>query len=241
LGAWTTEGTAPAPGADDAAGGIGDFQVAGQQVDASGASFSPAALEASLADGMEVEVEGPIVNGVLQALGVEARGGDYEMGAMVQSVAPDAGGLAGSITLDYFPGSLVVLVDSKTLLRDGTEVVDPLTLADIVPMNDFLEVKAYLGDSGNLVATEIRRDDRSDDLLQGPVENCDGVTLSILGLGYGLDDNVTSYKDENEDPVGSAAVFCALASVGTLVKIVDEYDPPVTSPDGAADEVELEN
>ena len=224
-----------------AAGGIGDFQVAGQQVDASGASFSPAALEASLADGMEVEVEGPIVNGVLQALGVEARGGDYEMGAMVQSVAPDAGGLAGSITLDYFPGSLVVLVDSKTLLRDGTEVVDPLTLADIVPMNDFLEVKAYLGDSGNLVATEIRRDDRSDDLLQGPVENCDGVTLSILGLGYGLDDNVTSYKDENEDPVGSAAVFCALASVGTLVKIVDEYDPPVTSPDGAADEVELEN
>jgi hypothetical protein len=123
-------------------------------------------------------------------------------------------------------------------------VVDPLTLADIVPMNDFLEVKAYLGDSGNLVATEIRRDDRGDDLLQGPVENCDGVTLTILGLEFGLDDNVTSYEDENEDPVGSAVEFCALANVGTLVKIVDEYDDeqqPVMFPDGIADEAELED
>jgi hypothetical protein len=226
-----------------AAGGIANFQVAGQKVDASGASFSPAALETSLADGMEVEVEGPIVNGVLQALEVEARGGDFEIGAMVQLVAADAGGLTGSITLDYYPpGSLVVLVDSQTLLRDDTEVVDPLTIADIVPMNDFLEVKAYLGDSGNLVATEIRRDDRGDDLLQGPVENCDGVTLTILGLEFGLDDNVTSYEDENEDPVGSAVEFCALANVGALVKIVDEYDDEqLISPDGIADEAELED
>ena len=227
-----------------AAGGIGNFQVAGQKVDASGASFSPAALEASLADGMEVEVAGPIVNGVLQALEVEARGGDFRIGAVVLSVAPDAGGLTGSITLDFVPGSVVVQVDSQTLLRDDTEVVDSLTLADLVPLNDFLEVEAYLGDGGQLVATEIRRAERDNDLLQGPVEDCDGVVLTILGLGFGLEDNVTSYQDENEDPVGSAAEFCALANVGTLVKAVDEYDDeqlPVRFPDGIADEAELED
>ena len=227
-----------------ATGGIGDFLVAGQKVDASGAGFSPAALEASLADGMEVEVEGPVVNGVLQALEVEARGGDFKISAMVQSVAPDAGGLTGSITLDFVPGSVVVRVDSQTLLRDDTEVVDPLTLADLVPMNDFLEVEAYLDDSGKLVATEVRRDDRQDDLLQGTIESCDGVTLTIFGLGFGLDDTVTSYEDENEDPVGSAVEFCALANVGALVKIADEYNDeqlPVIFPDGIADEAELED
>jgi len=226
------------------AGGIGDFQVAGQKVDATSASLSPVALETSLADGMEVEVEGPIVNGVLQALEVEARGGDFEIGAMVQSVAPDAGGLTGSITLDFVPGSVVVLVDSQTLLRDDTEVVDPLTLADLVATNDFLGIEAYLADSGKLVATKIRRDDRGDDLLQGPVDSCDGVTLTLLGLGFGLDDNVTSYEDESEDPVGSAAEFCALANVGALVKVVDKYDGeqfPVMFPDGVADEAELED
>jgi hypothetical protein len=227
-----------------ATGGIDDFRVAGQDVDASGASFSPAALETGLADGMEVEVEGPVVNGLLQALKVEARGGDFELGARVRSVVPDAGGLGGSITLDYSPGSVVVLVDSQTLLRDDTEVVDPLSLADIVPVNDFLEVEAYLDDSGKLVATEVRRDDREDDLLQGTVDSCDGVILTILGLGFGLDDNVTSYGDESENPVGSALEFCARATVGTLVRIVDEYDdeqfPPIF-PDGIADEAELED
>jgi hypothetical protein len=224
-----------------AAGGIGNFQVAGQKVDATGASFSPAALETSIADGMEVEVEGPIVNGVLQALEVEARGGDFRMGALVLSVASDAGGLTGSITLDFFPGSVDVLVDGQTLLRDDTEVVDFLTLADLVPLNDFLEIEAYLGDGGKLVATEIRRDDRDNDLLQGPVELCDGVTLTILGLGFGLDDNVTSYEDENEGPVGSAVEFCALADVGALARVVDAYDAPARFPDGIADEAELED
>jgi hypothetical protein len=175
---------------------------------------------------------------------VEARGGDFRISAVVLSVAPDAGGLTGSITLDFVPGSVVVQVDSQTLLRDDTEVVDSLTLADLVPLNDFLEVEAYLGDGGQLIATEIRRDQRDNDLLQGPAENCDGVVLTILGLGFGLEDNVTSYQDENEDPVGSALEFCALANVGTLVKAVDEYDDeqlPVRFPDGIADEAELED
>jgi hypothetical protein len=66
-------------------GGLADYVVAGVQVNANGASFSPADLNKSLDDGMQVEVEGPIVNGVLHAFRVEARGGDVRIGAMLES------------------------------------------------------------------------------------------------------------------------------------------------------------
>lgn len=223
-----------------AAGGIGDFQVAGQQVNAGAASFSPAGLAMSIADGMQVEVEGAIVNGVLQALKVESRGGDVEVGAILQQVAPDSGGSTGSLTLLLVPGSLDVLVDSRTILRDNTGAVDPLTLADLAP-NDYLEIEAYRDDaSGELIATEVRRDAPDDDQLQGPVDSCDGVTVSILGLGYVLDDNITSYTDENEGSIGTAAAFCTQQAAGGFrVKVVDKLSGG--GPDGTADEAELEN
>jgi hypothetical protein len=221
-----------------ATGGIGNFQVAGQPVDATAASFSPAGLATSLADGMEVEVGGPIVSSVLQALKVEARGGDVEIGATVESVAPDA----GSITLAFVPagGSLTVRVDSRTTLRDDTGFADPLLLTDLATGN-YLEIEAYRDDSGNLIATEIRRDETDDDLLQGPADSCAANMVTILGIGYGLIDGITRYDDEDEtgSSIGSAAEFCALVNVGTLVKVVDNLSGG--GPDGVADEAELED
>jgi hypothetical protein len=220
-----------------ATGGIGNFRVAGQQVDAIGASFSPVSLETSLADGMEVEVEGPIMSGVLQALKVEARGGEIEIGATVESVAP----VAGSITLAFAPAgsSLTARVDSRTTLRDDTGFADPLLLTDLAPGN-YLEIEAYRDDSGNLIATEIRRDATNDDLLQGPADSCAANMVTILSIGFGLVDNITSYDDEDETgAIGSAAEFCAQVNVGTLVKVVDSLSGG--GPDGVADEAELED
>ncbi len=219
--------------------GVDDFRVAGQRVDATGASFSPAGLAASLADGMQVEVEGPIVNGVLQASEVETRAGEIEIGAMIESVTPDVGGATGSITLGLVPGSLTVLVDSRTSMRDDTEVDNPLTLNDLVAM-DYLEVEAYLDDNADLVATEIRRDDADDDLLQGPVDSCGAGMVTILGLGFGLVDGTTSYEDENEGSINTALEFCTQqANGGYLVKIIDKLSGG--GPDGTADEAELED
>lgn len=60
--------------------GVGDFMVNGVRVDATNAKFEPAALSGTLANDMWVEVEGPIVDGVLQAREVEAEDGDEESG-----------------------------------------------------------------------------------------------------------------------------------------------------------------
>jgi len=54
---------------------IGNFRVAGQQVDASVAEFSPADLVGSLANGVGVEVDGAIQGGVLMARKVESDAG----------------------------------------------------------------------------------------------------------------------------------------------------------------------
>jgi hypothetical protein len=214
--------------------GIGSFKVAGQAVNATGAVFVPTSLETGLADGMEVEVEGPIEGGVLQAIKVEARGGEIRIDASVQSTNV----AAGSITLVLNPGNLTVMVDSQTALRDDTGVEDLLALNEI-NAGDFLEIEAYEDDaSGDLIATDIRRDDLDDDILQGPVDSCDGSQVTILGLGYTLADGTTIYRDQNEAPLLNAIDFCtAQAAGGFFVKVKDE----LADYDGVADEAELQD
>jgi hypothetical protein len=217
--------------------GIGGFRVAGQQVDASDASFDPASLQGSIGNGTEVEVEGPILGGVLMADEVEARGGDVELGDRVLSVNPDAGGVTGSLTLQYVPGNLTVTVDSRTTLRDDTGVNDPLTLSDI-HASEFLEIAAYRdGASGELIATEIRRIETGDDLLAGPVDSCTAGSLTILGLSFALVDGTTQYQDEEEQPLATSTTFCAAQAAGDFpVKVEDK----LPAPDGTADTAELE-
>jgi len=207
------------------------FTVAGQAVNASAAIFEPAGLV--LADGVEVEVEGPIVAGVLQAVKVEARGGNIKLEARVSAVNTPP----GTLTLQFVPGTLTVVVDSRTTLRDDTGVDDSLTLSEIVA-TDFLEVEAFRDDStGALIATEIRRDTLDDDSLQGPVDACVADTsVTVLDLTYTLLAGTTAYQDQNDAPINGAD-FCTGANTGGFfVKIRDDL-----APDGIADEAELEN
>lgn len=207
------------------------FTVAGQAVNASAAIFEPAGLV--LADGVEVEVEGPIVAGVLQAVKVEARGGNIKLEARVSAVNNPP----GTLTLQFAPGTLNVVVDSRTTLRDDTGVDDSLTLNEIVA-TDFLEVEAFRDDSsGALIATEIRRDTLDDDILQGPLDACAADTsVTLLGLTYTLLAGTTEYQDQNDAPI-SGTTFCSAAnSGGFFIKIRDDL-----APDGIADEAELED
>lgn len=210
---------------------VSDFKVAGQSVDASGASFEPTGLV--LADGMMVEVEGPIQGGVLQASKVEGNGDDVELEAVVQSVST----ANGTITLQYATGSVTVNVDAKSSLRDDLGVFDPYTLGDVMA-GDFLEIEAGLDSNGDIVARAVRRDSLDDDVLRGPVDSCDGTSITILGVSFTLVDGTTSFQDENEAAVyANAAAFCTDVNARTLdVQVKDEVVA-----DGVVDEAELED
>lgn len=203
----------------------GNFLVSGQQIDASGAVFSPTGLV--LADGVEVEVEGPIVNGVLVAVKAEARGGNIRIEARVQSVGQN------SLTMGFSGGTVDVVVDSQTSLRDDNGSID---LANI-SATEFLEIRGSIDGSGIITAEEVRRDSVDDDILQGPADSCIGNAVSVLGVSFSLLDGTTTYQDQLDQPIANAADFCAAVNSSSLfVKVKDDL-----APNGIADEAELEN
>jgi hypothetical protein len=207
---------------------VGNFQINGQQVDASNAGLEPATLQ--LMDDLRVEVEGNIVNGILIAEEVSARSGEIKLAATVQSLDVTNG--IGSVTLAFATGSVSFSIDSQTELGDETDTFDPIAWSDI-RAGDYLTVKALLNNN-QIVATEVRLKTLDDELVQGPVESfVIGTEVVVFGLTYLTAG--ASFEDENDVPINSV-LFYAQLTQGRLVKIQD--DSPA---DGAANEVEFED
>ncbi len=203
----------------------GHFEVNGVAVDATNASLEPAGLV--LANSVIAEVEGTWNGSILVAKEVKARRGRVELEAKVASVnAP-----AGTVTLQFFTGTVTVQVDSTTLLDDDTDQADPLTFGNIAS-GDFLEVEAIkVGDS--LVATQIRRVAQGDNRLQGQVDSfTSGADITLLGITFGTIG--AEFEDQNNSAI-SSEIFYGQLQVGDLVKVKDQVEA-----DGVADTVEFE-
>lgn len=208
--------------------GNSSFQISGQQINAAGATFEPNTL--TLKNGIEVEVEGPITNGVLQATKVKERGGAIKLEATVLSVNTTV----NTITLQLFPGSVVIQVNSQTLLKDDL-TGSTLTLSGIVQGTDFLEIRGYLDANGNIIASEVSRDTPDKDIVQAPVESfVNGSSITVLGLTYSTNSATTDFQLANDTSTDSATFYMSLSN-GDLVKLEDENQ------NGIADEVEIEN
>lgn len=201
-----------------------NFTVSGINVNASLASLEPGNL--NLENGIKVEVEGALVNGILQASSVELRGGEIEIEAQVAAIN------GSNLIMQLFGGTVSVTVNSQTQMEDGTEMVQQMSITDI-SSGDFLVIHARQA-SSDIIATEIKRDQLDDDKLQAPVESFvsnNGITL--LGISYLV--TGAEYQNIDDSPL-SATEFFNLISNGTLVKIKDEL-----TPDGIADKISLED
>lgn len=217
---------------------IGDFKVSGQQVDASGAGvvFQPTSLADSIGNGGEVEVEGLIAGGVLQANGVEQRGGDVKISAVVDSVN-SAGGM---VTMTIVAGQplITVTVDEQTQLEDKTGAIENFTIFDI-NAGDFLNIEAFIGEE-TLIASQIERTVPEDTGLQGPADvpptSGDSLSgsVSVLNVTIASDDK-TGFQTIDETPL-TGMEFYNQVTEGDLVKFQDNM--PV---DGIADTVEFED
>ena len=201
--------------------GIGNFTIANQPVDATGATISP--VGAVIEVGVNVEVEGNIVGGILIADEVELREGSVELKALINTIGPGI----GEITLDYFDGTLIVITDGQTRFED--DFSPDITLNDLNPV-DFVVVKA-IDNNGMLTATNVRRRALDDTELQGKAESHDpGVFITILGIRHDFDSVITQYEISSIPT--TRLVFFNGFSNGDIVQITDN-DPP----DGIADEV----
>jgi hypothetical protein len=216
--------------------GISDFRVAGQRVNASKATFEPGLLKTSIADGDQVEVEGSIVNGILEAEEVEQRGGDVQVSAIVVS----KNSTAGTVTLQVVgQQTLTVTTNTQTQIEDKRDEQEPFGISNI-KAGDYLNIEGYVDGNGSIVAAQIEREEPDSIELRGPADvpptfggNLAG-TVSIFGIEILTDDN-TEFEDASEAPIDGDTFF-GNVEAGDLIAFEDEL--PV---DGVADEVEFED
>lgn len=217
--------------------GIDKFRVGDQRVDASGTGvdFQPASLADTIGNGEEVEVEGPIVGGVLQATEVEQRGGDVKTSAVIDSVATSA----GTVTMSIVAGQplITVTIGGQTQLEDKTEVVENLSIFNL-EAGDFLNIEAFI-DGETLIANQVARDEPEDTELQGTADvpptggNASSGVVSILGVTIVTGDS-TDFENVIDEDIGAAAFFAAVGD-GALISFKD------VDSDGLAEEVEFED
>jgi hypothetical protein len=221
--------------------GDDDFEINGQAIDASGASFIPAG--ATLSNGLEVEVEGDIVGTVLIADELEVREGEAKLKALVSSVdLPN-----NRFVVSYFGslGSVTINVDAQTAFEDekGPNPLEDLSLSNLMPNVDFVKIEGQEVND-EVVAGTIKRIDDDDYKLQGVVDGFIPLTsITVLGIIFPVDDTpITGTEFENF--ANAAGFFTTLDAEFTAgnypeVEIEDKLSSPQT-PLGTADKVELE-
>lgn len=223
--------------------GIDDFKIDGLPVVTSGAKeLSPANVLDLLDEGVEIEVEGNIVAGVLIAEEVELREGETELRTTVSAIAlPDSfqveypGQPAGSGL-----GTVWIKVDAQTLFEDeddsgGKTPVENFSI-DLLMPGDFVKIEG-IEESGEVTAQIVKRLEPGDSSkLQGAVDTfVRDVSITILGVLYPLDPGA-KYYDKNGVEVPKDQFFDDLeANPEAIVELEDD------EPDADADEIEFDD
>ncbi len=209
---------------------MNNFALNGQTIDASTAELSPTNAAASLADGVNVEVEGSIVSGVLIADRLELRQGSIKMRTYV---------LLNDYPINtfkvYYPGlagSITVSVDTQTRFEDDVLGLELFSLADIDP-NDFVRVEG-IEINGQVTASIVKRRNPDETVLKGKVEDyVTDATITILGIIFNVGIATQYYLDGIMSD--SSTFFNSPALTGQIVEIVD------TDANGVADKVGWES
>jgi hypothetical protein len=211
---------------------LADFRVAGQRVDASSATFTP--LDPSfVADGVVVEVEGPISSGLLVADEVELESGEVTIHAQLASTS-DVDPVAGRVVLL----GIEVVVAPDAQLTDDRDGLPGFGLTDLVG-GDFLQINALQQSSGEVVAGELDRTAATDVFLRGPLTGFDEAVpdVEVSGVNVPLS-GAADFYDLLGAPLSLAEFFQELR-LGRELGVMDWMDADDTAID-VADEAELE-
>ena len=217
--------------------GLDNFFIDGQQVDASGASLSPANAASLLGNGVEVEVEGDIVGDILIADELELRDGESELRTTVRTI--DLPGNRFELEYpgngDSSLGTVWVSVSGQTLFEDESAANLPNFSLDQLAVGNFVKVKG-IANLGEVDAEVVKRQDPDSGKLEGAVEAFDPddfpeTSITILGITYPIDINA-EYEDNT---LTRAQFFGTPLQIGDIVELEDD------EPDGDADEVEFDD
>ncbi|MDH3633686.1 MAG: DUF5666 domain-containing protein [Gammaproteobacteria bacterium] len=200
------------------------FMIQGQLVDATGAELYPSTLV--LADGLIVEAEGHIVNGILQADEVEQKGKKIKIYATLSAVGSD------SVSFKFNLTDIVARVNHQTELEDDINDTD-IVLSQLSP-GDFVEMEAFDDGSGIINAVEIERKTPDEIRIVAPVEGWDDSAETVMLLGVVFDLSAAVYENDFDQNIPADTFYNSL-SPGRFVKIKD------TDSNGIFDKAELDD
>ena len=189
------------------------FMLQGQKVDASGADLEPASLV--LADGVTVEVEGYVSDGVLIADEVEQKGRKIKIQATLSAVDT----LAGTVSFNFNATDVTVRVNAGTEIEDDITDND-LLLADL-SVGNFVEMEGYAESLDVINAVEIKRIDPVEIRIVAPLEGFDESARSVDLLGIEFDLKAADFEDGDNNSLTASEFFDALVA-GDFIKIKDD-------------------
>ncbi len=208
------------------------FTIQDQFIDASNAVLEPASLV--LANGLIVEAEGHVLNGVLLAHKVKQRGKKIKIHATLSDVNTDA----STISFRFNSNEIVNFNEIVVKVNHQTEIEDDISGNDIqldqLSVDDFVEMEAFEDGSGVINAVEIERDSVDEIRIVAPVDgwDADEETVTLLGVMFNL--RGASYENEFDQNI-PADTFYNLLNVREFIKIKD------TDSNGVFDRAELED
>jgi hypothetical protein len=183
----------------------GTFSVNGQLVDFNGAAFR-SGIEADLANGVKVEAQGPLANGVLQATRVT-----FKESVRIEANADTKVG--GTLTFAGLPG---ISVETHADLTRGAEALDTIIAGNQV------KVRARQS-AGGLMITRLEKTaeepgDRT--IIQGPLTAYNEAANSVTIMNTVEVNTATILNDnfkEHDNIIGKPAFFAGLQA-GVVVK-----------------------
>jgi len=205
-----------------------NFNINGIPVDASAASFEPTGI--TLANDLQVEAEGPIVNGVLKAEKIKLRGGDIKISAYISAISRD--------TFTVSPGdgvsAITISFGTETEMKDETTGDESLDV--LFTQGDFVEIEGFETGIDSMFAAQVKIVDFADtdgvEVQANIDETLNDGFITVLGVQF-VSDGTTVFKN-SIGTVISESDFNTAAASNPLISITD------SDANGTADKAEIE-
>ncbi len=224
-----------------------NFKINGIPVDASSATLEPLSLD--LADDVQVEAEGSIVNGILVASKIESEDGNLKVHAMVTAVPPATAANTFEVSPVSSQSSITVTVSTDTQFEDDVDEDKFFNIDDLVANTDFVEVEGYDDGNGGITAVEVDVKEVSKVVVQGNASAATGSsaggTITIFGITFDFD-GTTYFESESDvglNPTQIDALISDINNTLTTPKLIKVEDKEAGdgNPVGTADEIDIES
>ncbi len=189
-----------------------------------------------LANNLQIEVEGRLVNGVLIAEELKMRTGEVELQAYISSVDYDNGTF--EVTMGTNNTILTIATGIETQFEDDIDgffdTRDISNRLKDLQTGQFVEIEGYQDDTGNIFAVEVEVSDPDDIEIQGVLESIQSDQITVLGVNFTIN-STTRFEGTNDNTLTQTTFEAAVAAGQSWVKVKDTND------DGIADKIEIED